>query len=150
MSLKSESEAAAPTILEELRMRYDPTGKGRRTKHALYNDQALLAREAIRFDREVRNELERIWKLVDVNGNGIIDFDEYKVMHHKLFVLHNAHPGPLFERGFEFRFSIFEHMKEPATSAVDVSGAQRILDVDAFTFILAPYFAKFGIGLDGF
>jgi hypothetical protein len=80
------------SFMDELRLQYDPTGEGQKNGSSdLYSDKALLQREALRFDKDVLYELNKIWKLVDADNNGAIDFNEFCVMHHKLFVLYHGH-----------------------------------------------------------
>ena len=79
-------------LISELRQQYDPTGEGQKKgRKDLYTDKALLQREALRFDENVLHELNRIWRLVDVDNNHEIDFDEFSIMHHKLFILYHGH-----------------------------------------------------------
>ena len=79
-------------LISELKQTYDPTGKGASEGQSnLYSDKALLQRESLKFDKQVLHELNRIWNLVDSDKNRVIDYAEFSVMHHKLFVLYHAH-----------------------------------------------------------
>ena len=42
-----------------------------------YTDRALLIRESMRFNPEIRHALENIWAWADKDGNGTIDEEEY-------------------------------------------------------------------------
>ena len=42
-----------------------------------YNDCNLLLRESMRFDPQILKNIDEFWKLVDVDGNGEIDLNEY-------------------------------------------------------------------------
>ena len=50
-----------------------------------YTDQALLQRESLRFDPEVRRVLSEIWRVTDENGDGSIQKGEYLEMSRKLY-----------------------------------------------------------------
>jgi hypothetical protein len=52
-------------FIDELRQQFDPSGEGAKHNSKHYTDKALLQREALRFDKDVLHELNRIWKLVD-------------------------------------------------------------------------------------
>ena len=96
MKTRQENNAmnsdSGPDLIQELRQQYDPTGEGQKNgRKDLYTDKALLQREALRFDENVIHELNRIWKLVDTDNNHEIDYTEFSLMHHKLFVLYHGH-----------------------------------------------------------
>ncbi|GMH70996.1 hypothetical protein TL16_g10400 [Triparma laevis f. inornata] len=52
----------------------------RRRKHPKdhNNDVALLKRESMRFDKQIMDVIDDFWRLVDVDGNGEIDEEEYQ------------------------------------------------------------------------
>ena len=88
-TLKNSSKV---DLIAELKHTYDPTGKGASEGQSdLYSIKALLQRESLKFDKKVMHELKRIWNLVDVDKNRVIDYSEFAVMHHKLFVLYHSH-----------------------------------------------------------
>ena len=88
-TLKNSSKV---DLIAELKHTYDPTGKGASEGQSdLYSTKALLQRESLKFDKKVMHELKRIWNLVDVDKNRVIDYSEFAVMHHKLFVLYHSH-----------------------------------------------------------
>ena len=49
----------------------------RRERQDEYKDTKLLQRESMRYDRGIKKIIDVFWKLVDVDGNGEIDLDEY-------------------------------------------------------------------------
>ncbi|KAH8054130.1 serine/threonine kinase [Aureococcus anophagefferens] len=50
-----------------------------------HNDLALLLRESARFDPSVIEALDAIWVLVDADGSGAVDRDEYLALHSHLY-----------------------------------------------------------------
>jgi len=50
-----------------------------------HNDLALLLRESARFDPAVIEALDAIWVLVDADGSGAVDRDEYLALHSHLY-----------------------------------------------------------------
>ena len=54
------------------------------------NNSALLLRDAVRFDPNVRKLLRAFWILVDRNGDGAIDKDEYMDLHLHLYATVNV------------------------------------------------------------
>ena len=90
--MSSMKNSSKTDLISELKQTYDPTGKGARDGQSdLYSNRALLQRESLKFDKNVMHELQRIWNLVDADRNRVIDYAEFAVMHHKLFVLYHSH-----------------------------------------------------------
>ena len=50
-----------------------------------HNNLALLLRESARFDPEVLKALDALWVLVDADGSGAVDRDEYLALHSHLY-----------------------------------------------------------------
>jgi len=53
----------------------------------LYSAQALLRREALRFDPDVLACLDQLWQIIDVDGDGAVQRDEYIAMSMRLWVV---------------------------------------------------------------
>jgi hypothetical protein len=47
--------------------------------------QNLLKRESLKFDKDIRTVLERIWSITDVDKSGSIEEDEYRAMFRRLY-----------------------------------------------------------------
>jgi hypothetical protein len=67
-------------LMEVMQEIYNPeavTGE----ENEFYTDQALLQREALQYDPDVRAQLDQIWSLIDEDSSGGLDKFEYKKMH---------------------------------------------------------------------
>jgi hypothetical protein len=53
----------------------------RRGRRDVCNDVSLLQRDILRFSPEVRAALDDFWNLVDSDGSGYVDLDEYLHLH---------------------------------------------------------------------
>jgi hypothetical protein len=69
------------TMFEELRRYYDNLSeefkKTNEYDKSLYTDKALLQRDALRFDNDVRETLMKLYTLTDENADGDIQREEY-------------------------------------------------------------------------
>lgn len=72
------------TLAEQVKEEFDPEGKGERLRPDLYNLQALLSRESLKYDPMIVSILESLWKVVDDNQNGKLEYEEYREFHGRL------------------------------------------------------------------
>ena len=72
------------TLVEQIKEDFDPEGKGVRLRPDLYSLQALLSRESLKYDPMILSILESLWKVVDDNKNGKLDYNEYCEFHGRL------------------------------------------------------------------
>ena len=74
--------------MDEIRAYYLPDGmqESNEVMHRdMYTDKNLLLREAIKYDPQTLGVLAEIWAVVDTDGNGKVDHDEYVTMSKKLY-----------------------------------------------------------------
>jgi hypothetical protein len=83
----TDNEFFAPRkvdLLQDLRAKFDPTGRGAQENPAMYSDKALLRRESLKYDPRIIRTLSELWDMIDSNGNGRMDQTEYREFHGKL------------------------------------------------------------------
>ena len=81
MDETSVSNTQKVTMFDDLRKYYDHVTDEIKNERdydpSLYTDQALLQRDSLRFDEDIRGILGKIYKLTDVDSNGKIEKEEY-------------------------------------------------------------------------
>eukprot|EP00741_Cyanophora_paradoxa_P000945 tig00000448_g913.t1 len=89
-SLAAPAQAPVQTesLLDQLRRYYG--GGAVAQESALYTNKALLQRESLKFDPAVREVLERLWVVADVDEDGVIDHDEYVDLNKRIYKHLNA------------------------------------------------------------
>eukprot|EP00628_Pelagophyceae_sp_CCMP2097_P029063 CAMPEP_0184197788 /NCGR_PEP_ID=MMETSP0976-20121227/6191_1 /TAXON_ID=483370 /ORGANISM="non described non described, Strain CCMP2097" /LENGTH=425 /DNA_ID=CAMNT_0026502265 /DNA_START=1 /DNA_END=1274 /DNA_ORIENTATION=+ len=86
-------------------------------------DVGLLLRESARHDAGVRACLDALWKLVDSDGSGLIDRDEYLALHANLYVAMNEPDASDAGAAFEARRAAENEWEFDARGAAGLTAA---------------------------